>query len=552
MLKVIFNLLLGGSALVSSFIISDPTLAGDITIFQITQKSTSPSLNVDNISDSLLTSLDEEMREASQINEMEQVTSVSQLSDVRPTDWAFQALQSLVERYGCIAGYPDKTYRGNRVLTRYEFAAGLNACLDRVNELIEAATADLIKKEDLAILQKLQEEFAAELATLRGRVDALESRTATFEKQQFSTTTKLVAEVVVGLTSILAGENTPGNKIDRVPILGHRTRLNFEASFTGSDLLRVRPQASNLTSFSNVTGTSEGYLRFDTGLFNGGNSEVGLDQVLYDFPLGGKTRVALQINSGASDDFTSTLNSYIDGDGATGALSNFATRNSITYYYGSTGAGIKHEFNNWLELGVGYAAGNASDPTAGNGAFNGAYGALAQLIVKPSEKFNIGLIYVNAYNTNTGTGSNNSNLQAAIGSPVSINSYSIAATFQASPKFVVNGWVGYTAARAIRLGDAEIWNWNVSLAFPDLGKKGNLGGISVGMEPRLTRVGNGITAATGITKDPDTSLHLEAFYQYRVNDNISVTPGVIWLTAPDHNNNNDDVVIGVLRTTFNF
>jgi predicted PhzF superfamily epimerase YddE/YHI9 len=95
-----------------------------------------------------------------------QVTSVSQLSDVRPTDWAFQALQSLVERYGCIVGYPDKTFRGNRALTRFEFAAGLNACLDRVNELIAASTADLVKKEDLATLQKLQEEFATELATI--------------------------------------------------------------------------------------------------------------------------------------------------------------------------------------------------------------------------------------------------------------------------------------------------------------------------------------------------------------------------------------------------
>ena len=58
------------------------------------------------------------------------VTSVSQLSDVRPTDWAFPALQSLVERYGCIAGYPDRTFRGNQATSRYEFAAGLNACLD--------------------------------------------------------------------------------------------------------------------------------------------------------------------------------------------------------------------------------------------------------------------------------------------------------------------------------------------------------------------------------------------------------------------------------------
>ncbi|MHC5728428.1 MAG: iron uptake porin, partial [Nostoc sp.] len=94
-------------------------------------------------------------------NSLSQVTSVSQFSDVQPTDWAFQALQSLVERYGCIAGYPDSTYRGNRALTRYEFAAGLNACLNRVNELIATSTAGLVSKQDLTTLQRLQEEFSA-------------------------------------------------------------------------------------------------------------------------------------------------------------------------------------------------------------------------------------------------------------------------------------------------------------------------------------------------------------------------------------------------------
>lgn len=100
--------------------------------------------------------------------EIAQVTSVSQLSDVQPTDWAFQALQSLVERYGCIAGYPDSSYRGLRALTRYEFAAGLNACLDRVNELIATATTNLVSKNDLITLQRLQEEFAAELVFYGG------------------------------------------------------------------------------------------------------------------------------------------------------------------------------------------------------------------------------------------------------------------------------------------------------------------------------------------------------------------------------------------------
>jgi hypothetical protein len=167
-----------------------------------------------------------------------QVTAVSQLADVQPTDWAFQAFQSLVERYGCIASYPDQTFRGNRALTRYEFAAGLNACLDKVQELISTATADLVKKADLTVLQKLQEEFAVELATLRGRVDALETRTATLEKQQFSTTTKLSGQVIFAING-----GTQANADDPNTIFFSRTRLNLETSFSGKDVLLTQLQA---------------------------------------------------------------------------------------------------------------------------------------------------------------------------------------------------------------------------------------------------------------------------------------------------------------------
>ena len=84
---------------------------------------------------------------------LSQVPSVDQLSDVQPSDWAFSALQSLVERYGCIVGYPNRTYQGNRALSRYEFAAGLSACLDRVNELIASSTADTVSKADLETIR---------------------------------------------------------------------------------------------------------------------------------------------------------------------------------------------------------------------------------------------------------------------------------------------------------------------------------------------------------------------------------------------------------------
>ncbi len=499
---------------------------------------------------------------------MSQVNSVSQLSDVKPTDWAFQALQSLVERYGCIAGYPNGTYRGNRAMTRYEFAAGLNACLDRVNELIATATTDLVTKEDLATLQRLQEQFRAELATLRGRVDAVEAKTAELEANQFSTTTKLSGEAVIVVSDVLGGRRVNGERIEEEnTTLGARSRVEFTTSFTGKDELFTRIQTNNIIS-PNIR-TPEGSLFFGETIGEASNNAL-IDALYYKFPLGEKTQVIVLANAGAADDITNTVNIF-DGDGASGALSSFGVRNPIYYKLDGAGLGINHEFGDKLALSLGYLGSTANDPTSDNGLFNGPYGALAQLTFKPSDRFTIGFTYINAYNEELGTGSNRANPISFLGSqlvsppdvvgetvqvgvPFSSNSYGIEASLGLSDKFVLGGWVGYTNARnlstergLVNRGELEIWNWAVTLGFPDLGKKGNLGGIIFGMEPKVT--GSSIDE---ISRDRDTSYHIEAFYQYQVSDNISITPGVIWLTAPDHNNNNDDVVIGALRTTFSF
>lgn len=63
---------------------------------------------------------------------VQSVPSAVQFRDVSPTDWAYQALTDLILRYDCLKGYPDRTFGGNRVLSRYEFAAGLNACLQQI------------------------------------------------------------------------------------------------------------------------------------------------------------------------------------------------------------------------------------------------------------------------------------------------------------------------------------------------------------------------------------------------------------------------------------
>ena len=495
-----------------------------------------------------------------------QVTSVSQLSDVRPTDWAFQALQSLVERYGCIAGYPDGSFRGNRAMTRYEFAAGLNACLDKVSQFIQGSR-NRVMREDLASMQRLQEEFAAELATLRGRVDVLEARASELEANQFSTTTKLNGEVIFGLAGIARGDDANGEKADKTTAFGSRVRLNFDTSFSGEDLLRTRLQVLNLGAFStNNTKTAEGELRFNVGPFGEANNIVALDALLYQFPLGKNTTVILEANAGAADDFVNTVNPYFDGDGSYGALSNFGTRNPVYYLLGGTGIALRHQFGEKLELSLGYLTGNPADPTPGNGLFNGSYGGLAQLTFKPSDRIALGLTYVNSYNLITNTGSNASNFPQRLGSfgfdsdttlPVSSNSYGAQASWLLNRGFAIGGWAGYTNQRflsnlanptgSVQRGDQKIWNWAVTLAFPDLLKEGNVAGILVGMEPRVASSSN-----RTLPEDKDTSLHVEGFYQFKLSDNISITPGLIWLTAPDHNKNNSDLVIGVVRTTFTF
>ena len=159
----------------------------------------------------------------------EQVTSITQFSDVYPTDWAYQALSNLIERYGCVAGYPNGTYRGNRAMTRFEAAALLNACLDRVTEVTDE-------------LKRLMIEFEKELAILKGRVDGLEARVGELEATQFSTTTKLK-----GKTTFVIGASTASSSVDGAAdeyaaefgatTFNYDTRLFLDTSFTGKDLL---------------------------------------------------------------------------------------------------------------------------------------------------------------------------------------------------------------------------------------------------------------------------------------------------------------------------
>jgi hypothetical protein len=116
-------------------------------------------------------------------------TPVSELKDVPPTHWAYNAIQTLVEKYEVLEGFPDNTFRGNRTLTRYEVAAALAKVMAKVEEMIASATGQPINvdkglnPEDLRTIARLQREFRDELEVLKGRVDILDTRVGAIEKR---------------------------------------------------------------------------------------------------------------------------------------------------------------------------------------------------------------------------------------------------------------------------------------------------------------------------------------------------------------------------------
>jgi Carbohydrate-selective porin, OprB family/S-layer homology domain len=509
-----------------------------------------------------------------------QVTSVSQLKDVQPTDWAFQALQSLVERYGCIAGYPDGTFRGSRAMTRYEFAAGLNSCLDRVNELIASATADLVTKQDLAVLQKLQEEFQAELATLRGRVDALEATTAELKAKQFSTTTKLEGTAVFDLGAANGGNIivpaldddgdlqfdddfnliTEKRGTDDNVTLGGWVGLNLNTSFTGKDLLRTRLLAGNIADYEGRTGARESQLDYTEDTTDGGSStKFILDELYYSFPVG-KARVFVGTKDLLANDIVPTTTNLMAD-----TVSSYFGDNPLSYdFKGGAGLGFNYQATKSVNLALAYLADDATAGKAGsnNGLTGGNSTLFGQLTFTPGTKFSAALTYNHAYVARgSAFGFDSSSNLAGTAIPVIFDSaqtfdaVGVNASYAFSPKFNLSSWAGF--GRIKDQGSeidykASVFNWAVNLGFPDLFREGNYGGLSIGSAPRVTDAKLKIGGVTLIDGDDDSSVMAQAFYRFKVSDNISIQPGIVYITNPNGDKDNDNVWVTSLRTKFSF
>ncbi|WP_019507419.1 iron uptake porin [Pleurocapsa sp. PCC 7319] len=349
-----------------------------------------------------------------------QTTNVSQMRDVAPNDWAYEALRSLVNRYSCISGFPDQTFRGNQSLSRYQFAAGLNSCLQQIERLI--ASQETVSQEDLQTINRLTQEFETELQAIAGRVDNLDSRLGWLEDNQFSTTTIFNGEVVFALADSFGGgppggctfiseessENVFSQDVvdcsdPRDPetntVFAYLARLGLQSSFTGQDRLRMFLTTGNFDDggFTNIQSlnTYMARLGYQAGLEN----QVVLDILEYRFPAFDDKVVFYASTFGFALSNVLTANSpYFDI--GRGAVSRFGQLNPIFRIGGAMDAGVGFDWLITDPVRLQFAYGTRNSGNSEQGFFGSDHSALGvQFLVQPTENIVAGINYINSYNS---------------------------------------------------------------------------------------------------------------------------------------------------------
>ena len=482
----------------------------------------------------------------------EQVTSISQFSDVKPTDWAYQALSNLIERYGCVAGYPDGTYKGGKAMTRFEAAALLNACLDRVTEVTDE-------------LKKLMAEFEKELAILKGRVDGLEAKVGELEANQFSTTTKLkgIATMTIGGATngtyaavanqvTASGATGPGTgpafniptfQAEQVSF-NYDVKLILDTSFTGKDLLRTTLRSGN--AGGSVFGGSgsallESYFQQEAN----GNDTVSIDRLFYQFPVGANFTGTFGAKVGQADMLAMWPSVY----GSDTILDRFTLAGANAAYSLTLGAGggIWYE-KDGFSISASYISNEYTAPYSyrtDSELAGGGFGEGSTTTVQVGYAGNNwGAAF--AYNyTAANTTIGNFQLIPISVSAINVNgsnNYGFSAYWQPEEA----GWIpsisagfGATSFNGSNTSTSnDTYSWMVGFQWADLFMKGNALGIGLGESNSAV-----------------SNFGLEVWYKFQVTDNISVTPAIFWI----QNGGIDypaattaDMYGAVLKTTFKF
>ncbi|MBF2025945.1 MAG: carbohydrate porin [Oscillatoriales cyanobacterium C42_A2020_001] len=442
-----------------------------------------------------------------------QVRSVDELSDVQPTDWAYQALKSLVEKYGVISGYSDRTFRGNRALTRYEFAATLSAVMAKVEEqLLTGKIAEI--REDFATLKRLQDSYDAILTDLRDRIAKLDPLTARLEQQQFSTTTKLKAQTVFGFTD---GSNAITTILTRV-------RLDFNTSFTGTDLLRTQLEAGNnggdaISNRQNRRGPN--LLGTNGILADGGGADfvevpntVQISKLYYTFqPIQNLNLIiGARLNPRDFIDYNRFAN-----DSLTNFNSSFFMNNPLIVQNqvdrpGGAGAALswKPTENSPLTLRALYVAADAGTPAEDEGLFGGRNQGSVELEYAFHKNLIARLQYTTATVNRTAINAGGFNFE-----------WRFNRQFAAFGRFGIGSYNGFNSLLRQDL-DLHPKTWALGGTIRDIVIPGSVAGLAIG-QPFIERdIGDA------------TQLNVEGYYSFDLNDSISFSPAFLIVANPNN------------------
>ena len=547
------------------------------------------------------------LNEVSRYSSQEQVTNVSQFTDVKPTDWAYQALNNLVEQYGCVAGYPNGTFAGGQSMTRYEAAALLNSCLDRVTESTDE-------------LKRLAAEFSQELTVLRGRVDTLESKVGKLQASQFSTTTKLQGEVtyVIGAPYFGGSQNAtstaPGagsnatkygatnNKNFGATVFNYDLRLNLNTSFTGRDLLFTRLRSGNFTN-SVFNGNPYNLIALDKAFAPiGGNDVVNIDRLYYRFPVS-DTFTALVGPKARNTEFLAIAPSFYKAD----ILDVFTLNGAPATYNKATGSAFGLMWKQKTKKGQPYFAastsyvapsGDNSDPNTGGLMTDGSKASFLTQIGYAGPQFALTAAWrygqcgdnldrrgtqfarqtlpcdftsgqPNRWN---GTAYSNNFALGAAWQPVTRGfipsvSFGYGVSSVAHPDY--NGYNAsnkldprfptYGTVRNI----TQLQSWQLGLQWNDAFRAKNTLGFAIGEPTFVTGQTNesvynakAKTYFASPNASNDGNYALEAWYKMQISDNISVTPAVFYLSRPNGqytaNGETNNVFGALVQTQFKF
>jgi hypothetical protein len=472
---------------------------------------------------------------------------------VRPGDWAFQALTNLIERYGCVAGYPNGSFKGGQALTRYEAAALLNACLDRVTEVTDE-------------LKKLIKEFEQELAVLRGRVDGLEAKVGELEATQFSTTTKLngQATFVVGANAFSGSAiNTGANTFNRAPneftgrprtpvplpnatTFNYDLQLTFDTSFTGKDLLRSKLRAGNFGSsvfggepHSLALAQLETAFEEDCGTGADCGDVVAIDKLYYQWSIGSGFTATLGARVG-QEDMLALWPSVYPSD----TILNVMTVNGAPAAYSKNvgaGAGLWWQ-GNGFSIGTNYIAanGDSGNPSVtaedgGGGLGNRNSGATGSVqLGYQQEQWGLAAIWTYVQSETQFVPGTTPFTHSAIdhNSDAATSAWGLSAFWQPlrsgwlpslSLGWGINSTTYSTSQPRGSLSTSQ--SWMVGLQWTDVFLKGNDFGLAVAQPVFATALTGGVTPNDG-------NYVWEWWYKFQVTDNISITPALIYLSRP--------------------